>query len=385
VHFHRNHAGTRPAVLETSNNARIKDRSMTSREIVTSLLNKEIPERMGLFEHYWGETIPGWQTQGYPEGVAPENHFGYDLRFCSGWLNSEPFPGQSELLEETDEWHVYKDGRGASLKYWKHKSGTPEHMDFECTTPEVWKRFREPLIGVDRTRIGDLEAAKKSLADTRANGHYAVFSNLFVFELMRATLGDQNFLPALLEEPEWIKDFCQVYLDFFRNHLSIVFDEAGAPDGFFVYEDFGYKNGLFCSPATMAELVFPYEKALVSFLKDYGIQVLLHSCGDIRKAIPGIIDAGFDCLQPMEAKAGCNVVEIAREYGTQLSYMGNIDVVALTTNDKKVIEAEIVPKVRAMKEMRIPYFFHSDHSVPPNVTLESYQYALELFRNEWRY
>jgi hypothetical protein len=35
--------------------------------------------------------------------------------------------------------------------------------------------------------------------------------------------------------------------------------------------------------------------------------------------------------------------------------------------------------------MRIPYFFHSDHSVPPNVTLESYQFALELFRNEWEY
>ena len=359
---------------------------MNSREVVTALLNKQIPERMGIFEHFWPETIgENWSKQGYPEGGAPEDHFGYDIRFCAGWIDSEPFRGIGHVVEETDEWRVWKDGRGASLKYWKHKSGTPEHIDFECITPEVWKRYREPLLSVDRTRIGDLEAAKKSLADTRANGHYAMYGSLFVFELMRATLGDQNFLPALLDDPEWIKDFCQVHLDFYRNHLEIQFREAGVPDGFFIYEDYGYKNGLFCSPATMAELVMPYEKALVTFLKDYGIQVILHSCGDIRKAMPLIIDAGFDCIQPMEAKAGCNVIEMARTYGTSIAYMGNIDVVALTTNDRQVVENEVLPKVRAMKEMRIPYFFHSDHSIPPNVSLETYNYALELFRRECAY
>lgn len=44
-----------------------------------------------------------------------------------------------------------------------------------------------------------------------------------------------------------------------------------------------------------------------------------------------IIEAGFDCLQPMEAKAGCNVMEIVKEYGAKLSYMGNMDAVALST------------------------------------------------------
>jgi len=202
---------------------------------------------------------------------------------------------------------------------------------------------------------------------------------MFVFELLRATLGDENFLPAMRLEPEWIKDFCQVYLDFYRKHYEILFREAGIPDGFFIYEDWGYNKGLFCSPSTMRELIIPYEKQLVSFFKDYGMQVILHSCGDIRKAIPLIIEAGFDCLQPMESKAGCNVVEIASEYGRKLSYMGNINVVPLSTNDKKQVEAEIVPKLIKLKKMRIPYFFHSDHSIPPNISLKTYQYALALF------
>ena len=230
-----------------------------------------------------------------------------------------------------------------------------------------------------------MEEVKEALAKARAAGKFTVFGNLFVFELLRATLGDETFLPALLLEPEWIKDFCQVYLDFYRRHYEIMFREAGAPDGMFVYEDFGFSNGLFCSPKTLAELIMPYEKALVSFFKDYRLPVILHSCGDIRKAVPLVIKAGFDCLQPMEAKAGCNVVEFARIYGNKLAYMGNMNVVAWGTNDLQQVKDEVLPKLTALKKMRIPYFFHSDHSIPPDVNFETYKYALELFRDKRSY
>jgi uroporphyrinogen decarboxylase len=176
-----------------------------------------------------------------------------------------------------------------------------------------------------------------------------------------------------------------VYLDCFKRHYEIVFREAGTPDGFFLYEDFGFCNGLFCSPQTMKELVFPYERALVSFFKDYGLPVILHSCGDVRKAVPQIIEAGFDCLQPMEAKAGCNVLDIAKTYGNKLAYMGNIDVVQLSTNDPAKVRDEIVPKLTELKKMRIPYFFHSDHSLPPDISFATYQYALQLFRDNRSY
>ena len=129
----------------------------------------------------------------------------------------------------------------------------------------------------------------------------------------------------------------------------------------------------------------PYEKAFVSFLKDYGLPVLMHSCGDIRKAVPLMIDAGFDCLQPMEAKAGNDVLEFARIYGNQISYMGNINIVPLSTNDPAAVRAEIEPKVKELNRLRIPYFFHSDHSIPPNVSFETYKLALQIFQENSRY
>jgi len=359
---------------------------MTSRERISAILRHEIPDRMGLYEHFWPETLNEvWPGQGYPSGQSPETIFDYDIAGCGGWFASESFLGRNDLVAETDEWRVVRDGRGASLKYWKHKSGTPEHIDFEVTTPERWAEYREPLLAFDRARLGDTGAARTAIQTAREGGKFAVLGNLFIFELLRGTLGDQNFLPALLIEPEWIRDFCQVYLDMFRTHYEVLFREAGVPDGFFLYEDFGYSNGLFCSPKAMRELIMPYERELVGFLHDYGLPVILHSCGDVRKALPLIVEAGFDCLQPMEAKAGCDVVEIAREYGNRLAYMGNINVVPLGTNDRGAVHGEIVPKLTALREMRIPYVFHSDHSIPPTISYDTYCYAIDLLREHGRY
>ncbi|MBS3764435.1 MAG: hypothetical protein KGZ25_14150 [Planctomycetes bacterium] len=43
---------------------------MNSRERMKSILSLETPDHMGLFEHFWPETIRDyWQKEGYPEGI----------------------------------------------------------------------------------------------------------------------------------------------------------------------------------------------------------------------------------------------------------------------------------------------------------------------------
>ena len=358
---------------------------MNSRERITMLLNKQIPDRMGLFEHFWGETIRDyWVNEGYPEGEAPGDYFDLDLQGAGGWLSTVPFPEVSEVVEETDEWQVTRDGRGAILKKWKNKSGTPQHIGFTVTSPETWAEFREPLLELDRSRY-DAAKTREGLAVAREKGKFAFYGNMLFVELLRATLGDLVWLPALLIETEWIHDFNSVYLEFFKTHYTALFEEAGLPDGMFIYEDVGYTNGLWCSPQTMRKLFLPYYTELVGFFKDYGLPVILHTCGDVRQAVPIIIAAGLDCLQAMEAKAGNDVLEFARQYGDQISYMGNIDVTVLNTNDRDKVREEVVGKIEALTKMRIPYIFQSDHSIPPDVRFETYCYALELLREHGNY
>ncbi|HUU69343.1 MAG TPA: uroporphyrinogen decarboxylase family protein [Planctomycetota bacterium] len=358
---------------------------MTSREIIAALLRREIPERMGIYEHYWGETVPAWQKQGFPETAKVEDYFGYDIQGVGGWFDTGIRPGfQEEVIEETDEWKVRKDGRGATLKYWKAKSGTPEHIAFEVTTPEAWRPFRESLLTLNTKRI-DIDAMRTAMKEATPTGRFRVYGHLFIFETMRGTLGDVCMLESFLLEPEWIKDFCRVYTEHYKIHYDYIFREVGLPDGMFIYEDLGFRNGLFCSPRTLAELVIPFYKELVGFFHDHKLPVILHRCGDIRQAVPLIIEAGFDCLQPMEAKAGNDVLEFAKLYGTKLSYMGNIDVTVLNRNDDRLTRAEVEHKVGTLAKMRIPYIFHSDHSLPPDINFGTYKLAVETFRKLGKY
>ncbi len=127
------------------------------------------------------------------------------------------------------------------------------------------------------------------------------------------------------------------------------------------------------------ELIFPYYRELVDFYHSHGVPVILHSCGGVTEAVPQLVDIGFDCLQPMEAKAGVDVVELAQRFGDKIAFMGNIDVTVLNTNDRDLVKEEVKGKLNALYKMGADYVFHSDHSVPPDVDFDTYRYAVDLF------
>ncbi|NLF36958.1 MAG: hypothetical protein GX584_07405, partial [Clostridiaceae bacterium] len=52
-----------------------------------------------------------------------------------------------------------------------------------------------------------------------------------------------------------------------------------------------------------------------------------------------------------------------------------IDVRALYTNDKKIIDEELESKIPFVKE-GFGYVLHSDHSIPNTVNFDTYQYFI---------
>ena len=111
----------------------------------------------------------------------------------------------------------------------------------------------------------------------------------------------------------------------------------------------------------------------------------MHTCGDFRPHIDSIIEAGVDCIQAMEAKTGMDVVNLAEQYKDKLCFMGNIDIRALESGDRDRIKTECLGKLNGMKALRAPYVFMSDHSIPPSVSVENYEYMLELFHTNSAY
>jgi len=323
-------------------------------------------------------------------GIAPETdfvrRFNLDLRFISWFQAPAPRPDLAGVVEESDEWVVNRDGWGASTKTWKHKAGTPEHVGFTVSSPEIWKRdFRDAFAAINVRDHVNLEATRKSYAEAMAGEEFVTYGGLFVFEELRRILGDVTMLESFLLEPEWIHDFCSVVTAKNMEHYEFVFREVGLPDGIHIYEDLGYTAASFASPACHREMIMPYHKQLFGLFKDYRLPIILHTCGDFRPHIESIIESGADCIQAMEAKTGMNVLKLAGQYKDKLCFMGNIDIRALESGDRGRIKDECLGKLNGMKALRAPYVYMSDHSIPPTVKLSDYEYMLELFWSNCRY
>ena len=363
----------------------------TSSEIINGLLRKRPVERMGLNDSPWGDTLAKWAAEeGYPRNESgqhadPVDVFGFDMVCCGGWFDPLPLRGKDEVLEETDEWIVRRNGAGAALKQWKHKSGTPEHVDFRMTSRDVWDRdYRHHLLGAERGRL-DVDGSKRELARRRAERRWTYFGSLGFWEVMRCSMGDICMFESLLLDPAWIHDFNRVYTDFFKAHYKILIEEAGKPDGVWLYEDLGFSKGLFCSPSALETLIFPYYKELVDFFHGYDLPVVLHSCGGITNAIELIVGAGFDALNPMEVKAGCDVVAFARKYGDRLAFVGGMDARVFESGDRQRIRTEVVRLCTSIKDIGARYVFGSDHSISPNVKLGDFRYAIDVYKENMMY
>lgn len=359
-----------------------------SRAVIESLFRGGPAPRYGLFDSPWGDTLQKWASEeGYPKDpqghpVSPVEHFGFDMAGVGGWFDVMPLRGVNETVEETDEWKSVRNGAGAVLKWWKNKSGTPEHIDFRMTTRAVWERdYRPHLLVPDRGRL-NLDGARTELARRRAQGYWTYYGHLFIWELLRCSLGDVCMFESLALDPEWIRDYGRVYTDLYKAHYRMLLEEAGKPDGVWIYEDLGYRNGLFCSPATLADLIFPYYREMVDFFHGYGLPVVLHSCGSVEAALPLVIEAGFDGLNPMEAKAGNDLLAFAERYGDRLLFVGGFDARVLESNDRGLIRRRVTEMIAGMKARGARWVFGSDHSLSTNVRYASFRYAVEVYREQ---
>jgi uroporphyrinogen decarboxylase len=131
------------------------------------------------------------------------------------------------------------------------------------------------------------------------------------------------------------------------------------------------------------DLVLPSHKRICDHMAADGLAVTLHSDGDIRAFIPMFLEAGFRGLHPLEAKAGLHVEDLKARYGNRLVLHGNIDVRVLATT-KEAIEKEIRDKLAVAKPGG-GYLYHSDHSVPHDVSWENYAFAIEMVRRYGTY
>jgi uroporphyrinogen decarboxylase len=293
------------------------------------------------------------------------------------------FPGEVRTVREDEQTRVVRDAQGKLVRYWKHRSGTPEHLGFECDSREKWETVFKPRLldtGLQIDPAGVVRAYKRG----REKGRWCHLTGVESFEETRSLMGDEISLLAMAEDPEWIIDVSRTFTDQVLRNLDAAMATGIQPDGLWIYGDMAFKTATMCSPAMYKELIWPDHKRMAQWAHAHRMKFIYHTDGDINGVMQLYIDAGFDCIQPLEAKASMDVRKLCPRYGEKLAFFGNIDVMKMATNDIALIEEEMRTKLAAGKATR-GYVYHSDHSVPPSVSWGTYQQIIELVNKYGNY
>jgi len=350
---------------------------MTPRQRLQAAIKRQPTDRTPRHEHFWPETVDAWIEQGLPAGTELadlDDVARSDMRGIPGYDRTLRL--EEAVLEETDEYRVIRDGNGASKKFWKKHSGVPEFRgEFAVQTRQQWDSYKDRLL--DPTGRMDVAEQVRMSRELRDTGYFVYWGVVGFWESVRDILGPATLLLNVAAEPGWIREM----IEHFEAQFLAMYEQlrsAGAyMDGLFIYDDLAYRNAMFMSPASYREIIWPSHCRAFGRVHEDNLPVIFHSCGRVEQVIDLLIEAGVDCLQPLEAKAGMNLAELKDRYGDRLAFMGNVDVMVLRTNDKDAIGREVMSKLQTGSQGG-GYVFHSDHSIPPEITLETYRFCQEL-------
>ncbi|MGO9658311.1 MAG: uroporphyrinogen decarboxylase family protein [Acidimicrobiales bacterium] len=88
--------------------------------------------------------------------------------------------------------------------------------------------------------------------------------------------------------------------------------------------DFGAQQGPFISPKTYRTLFKPFHAKVNDWIHaNTGWKTFMHSCGSIWRLMDDILDAGFDCLNPVQTSAADMSPDALKErYGKRITFWG---------------------------------------------------------------
>ena len=157
-------------------------------------------------------------------------------------------------------------------------------------------------------------------------------------------LGDVAFVPGMgLKQPKGIRSVVEWYMStaMRQDYLHQVFEKeidiaianyeklwAALGDKIDVVltcgTDFGSQESQFCSIDTFRELWLPHYRRMNDWIHQHTTwKIFKHSCGAIIPILPGLIEAGFDIINPVQINAkDMDSRRLKEECGSQLTFWG---------------------------------------------------------------
>ena len=361
---------------------------------LSKALRHEEGDRVPVTDFFWTRFMRAAKRE-WGDDFDPYRHF--DLDYVVTVPNMDPRIQAFEILEEDGEDVVVKTGFGATIR---RRSDLPmphfdsfsvsraeEMADFGFDDPAAPARFFEG--GDDQINgVGDDLLRGLPPWDERVDGYaddFPVFGSVCEpFEYLWRCVGSENALTWMGLEAERLEAFVE-RIAAFNHALAEAQIEAGRGrlSGMYIWGDVAYVRGMLFGAPRWRELFKPHLKKLIDLFHAHDLLVIYHGCGNASDIFDDMVELGLDAYNPVEAKAGLDVVELKKKYAGKLAFAGNLDVRVLESNDPAKIEAEVKYKLRAA--IGGGWVCQSDHSVTGAVEPKSFEIAMATLRRHGDY
>lgn len=328
-------------------------------------------------------SLERWKEQGMPQDVPlaelfhfdPPGHHGLGQL---GWCEAPFHPAFEEgVIETRGEYELVQDRAGRKVLCFKGRRNgfMPTYEDAPVSD---WKNWEEQckwrLDPTTPSRYADFDARMGKAMAAAGEGMMISQGLIGGYMYLRSLAGPEGVMYLLLEQPDLVHDCMQTWLRL-ADAVIAKHQERVTLDEIFLAEDICYNHGLLISPDLMREFLIPYYQQLITNTRRRQLdparplRVQIDTDGDPRPSIPVYLEIGMDVMSPFEVAAGCDVVELGKQW-PQLAMFGGIDKRVLAQG-KETIDREVERILPAMRA-RGGFIPTCDHGVPAEVSYENY-------------
>ncbi|HWQ45955.1 MAG TPA: uroporphyrinogen decarboxylase family protein [Longilinea sp.] len=285
---------------------------------------------------YLDNYIYFWQRMGY-DYVRLE--VGTGLRFNSLYAQDETTTSQTR---------GWTDEHGGMIRTWQEfeNYSWPEPSQFDLWPLEYVANHLPEGMGLIAAHAGGL------------------------FENLSWLMSYEQLCLALFDQPDLFKAVTdrlgELFLAFYQQMVGLPNLAAIFPG-----DDMGFRTSTLISPAMLRKYILPWQKQYADLAHQNGMPFFLHSCGQLEKIMPDLIDTvGIDGKHSYEDAITPAEVFQAK-WGERIAVLGGMDVHLLSTGTKEEIRARTRRLIEVCGE-RGRFAVGSGNSIPSYVSAENY-------------
>jgi len=138
-------------------------------------------------------------------------------------------------------------------------------------------------------------------------------------------------------------------------------------------DDIAGQERMMMSPRAWRELVKPELARVFDVGKAHGLPIAHHCCGALRPIISDLVEMGLNVLNPVQCNCpGMDPIELKREFGSHLTFMGGVDTQHLLPNGSvSDVRAATARLLDGMTAGGGGYILAASHSISPETPDEN--------------